>query len=564
MNGAEKTISYPWLKQYDRGIPHTLQPYPEQTLLDVAAESAKMRPAHPAMIFKGARISYSDLEKLSDTFAAALIDLGIKKGDRVVFMLPNCPQFVICQFGAWKAGAIVVPLNPFYTPSELEHGLNEIDAKTAVVLSPFYEKLKSIQLNTSLDFLILTNIKEYLPPAKRLIFSLTQESKDGHKVNCKIGDRWLGNLMKEYAGEKPAEKLFEPRSPALLMFTGGTTGRPKAALSFHQGLLMAGTQINAWMGDIREVWSDVTLMLMPMFHSYGNIGAMSAALVGRSPMALVPNPRDLDDLITTIQQVRPAYLCGVPTLFTALLNHPEVKQGKADFSSIKLCICGAAALMEETRQRFEEMTGGRIVEGYGLTESVLAMVMTPVQGENKEGAVGLPLPDVKIRIVDDLLGSNEMPPGEIGEILIGAPQLMLRYWRRPEETAEILRDGWLYTGDLGYLDEDGYLYLIDRKKDVIKPSGFQVWPTEVEEVIAKHPSVSEVGVAGIPDPLRGEAVKAWVVLKEGHSLSASELRAFCREDLASYKVPRRVVFCDELPKSAVGKVLRRKLVDLDC
>jgi long-chain acyl-CoA synthetase len=210
------------------------------------------------------------------------------------------------------------------------------------------------------------------------------------------------------------------------------------------------------------------------------------------------------------------------------------------------------------------MTGGRIVEGYGLTESVLAMVMTPVQGENKEGAVGLPLPDVKIRIVDDLLGSNEMPPGEIGEILIGAPQLMLRYWRRPEETAEILRDGWLYTGDLGYLDEDGYLYLIDRKKDVIKPSGFQVWPTEVEEVIAKHPSVSEVGVAGIPDPLRGEAVKAWVVLKEGHSLSASELRAFCREDLASYKVPRRVVFCDELPKSAVGKVLRRKLVDLDC
>ena len=554
-------VKRPWLENYDPGVPRTLKPYPNQTLLDLTRDSATQRPKHPAMLFKGAEISYAKFEQLSDAFAAALIDLGLKKGDRVTLLMPNSPQFLICQFGAWKAGAITSPLNPLYTDHELEHALMEIGAETAVVLTPFYEKIKQLQARTNLRNIIATNIKEYLPITKRVLFSLFKEKEDGHRIKLQPGDSWLGDLLRRYANESPPRHLVGPQDPALLMFTGGTTGRAKAALSSHQALVMSGMQINAWMGDIIETWVDITLMLMPMFHAYGNIGALSAAVVGHSPMALVPNPRDLDDLIETIQEVRPAYLSGVPTLFIALLRHPDVKNRTADFTSIKLCICGAAALMAETRQRFEALTGGYIVEGYGLTESVLAMVMTPVEGVCKEGALGLPLPDVDIRIVDDFTGEGDLPPGEVGEILIGAPQMMLGYWQRPEETADILRDGWLYTGDLGYMDEDGFLYLVDRKKDVIKPSGFQVWPREVEEVLASHPAVAEVGVAGVPDRLRGEAVHAWVVLRVGHTATSSELRAFCREELAAYKVPKRINFRDTLPKSAVGKVLRRKLVE---
>jgi long-chain acyl-CoA synthetase len=297
-----------------------------------------------------------------------------------------------------------------------------------------------------------------------------------------------------------------------------------------------------------------------MFHAYGNLGILSAALVGHHPLVLVPNPRDMDDLVDTIHEVRPAMLPGVPTMYIALLNHPKVRAGQVDFSSIKLCFSSAAALLAETKNRFEALTGGRIVEGYGLTESMVAAVITPAHGAYKPGSVGLPLPDVEVRIVDADNGRGVLSPGQVGEIVMRAPQLMQGYWQRPAETADVLRDGWLYTGDLGYADEDSYLFIVDRKKDLIKPNGFQVWPREVEEVIASHPSVEEVGVAGIPDKLRGEAVKAWVVLREGEKVTGAQIRAYCRELLVSYKVPRYVAFRDSLPKSMVGKVLRRELV----
>ncbi len=553
----------PWLEKYDTGVPHTLRPYPEKTLIDIVKESAIQKPDNPAILFKGTRLSYAQLERLSDTFATALLELGIMKGDRVTLLLPNSPQLIICQLGSWKVGAIVSPINPFYTDPELTHAVNEVGSKVAVVLSPFYEKIKRLQPLTTLHRIIATNIKEYLPFSKRFLFTIFKEKQDGHRIELHPEDLWLADLLRKSRSDPPPAHQVYPEDPALLLFTGGTTGPAKAALSFHQGLLMAGMQINAWMGDIREEWQDVTLLVMPMFHAYGNIGTMSSAIVGHSPMVPVPNPRDLDDLIDTIHETRPAYLCGVPTLFIALLNHPTVSSGQANFTSIKLCICGAAPLMAETKRRFEDLTGGRIVEGYSLTESVLAMVMTPIEGSNKDGAIGLPLPDVDIRIVDDLIGEKDLSSGQVGEILIGAPQLMLEYWGRPKETADTLRNGWLFTGDLGYLDEEGYLYLVDRKKDVIKPSGFQVWPREVEEVIASHPAVAEVGVAGIPDQLRGEVVKAWVVVREGQQVSAAELRAYCRQSLAAYKVPRRIKFCTSLPKSSVGKVLRRELVAMD-
>jgi long-chain acyl-CoA synthetase len=312
---------------------------------------------------------------------------------------------------------------------------------------------------------------------------------------------------------------------------------------------------------------DVILLPLPLFHVYGNVGVQSFALMTGNPLALVPNPRDLHDLLATIRRVKPAFFNGVPTLYTALLNQPAVASGQADFKSIKICFSGAAALMAETKNRFESITKGRIVEGYSLTEAMMALCVNPVGGTNKIGSVGLPLPDVEIRIVDSDDGTTELPAGQVGEICVSALQLMSGFWNRPDETAAVLRahvtssgtQMWLHTGDLGYLDADGYLFIVDRKKDLIKTSGYQVWPREVEEVLAAHAAVAEVGVAGVPDEAKGEAVKAWVVLRADAHVTEADLRAFCRERLAPYKVPGRVEFRTELPKTMVGKVLRRAL-----
>jgi long-chain acyl-CoA synthetase len=348
--------------------------------------------------------------------------------------------------------------------------------------------------------------------------------------------------------------------------SGGTTGTPKGVVGTHGAYTITGRQIQAWMSAVLRS-GDVILLPLPLFHVYGNVGVQSFALMTGNPLALVPNPRDLHDLLATIRRVKPAFFNGVPTLYTALLSQPAVASGKADFKSIKLCFSGAAALMAETKNRFEAITKGRIVEGYSLTEAMMALCVNPVDGTNKIGSVGIPLPDVEIRIVDSDDGTTELPAGQVGEICVIAPQLMSGFWNRPDETAAVLRahttssgtQTWLHTGDLGYLDADGYLFIVDRKKDLIKTSGYQVWPREVEEVLAAHAAVAEVGVAGVPDEAKGEAVKAWVVLRADATVSEADLRAFCRERLAPYKVPGRVEFRTELPKTMVGKVLRRVL-----
>jgi len=301
--------------------------------------------------------------------------------------------------------------------------------------------------------------------------------------------------------------------------------------------------------------------LMPLFHAFATYGIMSTAIVAHLPISLVANPRDRDDLVKTIQRDKPAFFPAVPALFISLLEHPRVKAGKVDFKSMRFCISGAAPLMAETKKRFEDLTGGRLIEGYGLTESTMASCITPYLGKWKQGSTGLPLPDVVVRIGDISTGDGDMPPGVEGEIIMKAPQLMVGYWNRPEETKEMLRDGWLYTGDIGYMDEEGHIFLTSRKKDLIKPSGFQVWPREVEEIITKYPPVAEVCVAGIPDAKQGEAVKAWIVLNEGASATAEDIQGCCREKLVAYKVPRFVEFRETLPKTAVGKVLRRVLVE---
>jgi long-chain acyl-CoA synthetase len=570
----------PWLDHYDPGVPSTLAPYPSRTLVDYLADAARERPNRPAILFKGATISWGGLERSSDACAAAFAALGIQRGDRIALLLPNCPQFVIAQFGAWKVGAIVAPLNPTYTEREIEGPLRDHGIDTIVTLTRFYPRVKAVQPRTALRHVIATNIKEHFPPLLRVLFTIVREKREGDRIVLAAGDHDLARLLRAHAGRRPPRAALTPDDPAVLLMSGGTTGTPKGALGTHAAYVMAGIQEQAWTESVLGGERDVICAPLPLFHVYANVGVQSLALVNGNPLALVPNPRDLADLLATIRRVKPAFFNGVPTLYNALLNHPDVQQGKVDFKSIKICFSGAAALLAETKQRFEALTGGRIVEGYSLTEAMMALCVNPVRGPNKLGSVGMPLPDVHVRIFDAEYGTRVLPANEPGEIAFWAPQLMAGYWSRPEETALVLRDHedppavessavgngvrtrrWLHTGDLGYLDDDGYLFIVDRQKDLIKTSGYQVWPREIEEVLATHPAVAEVGVAGVMDPAKGEVVHAWVVLRAGQQATEAELRTFCREQVAPYKVPSRVQFRTELPKTMVGKVLRRALRD---
>jgi long-chain acyl-CoA synthetase len=558
------TDSKPWLSSYDPDVPVSLEPYPERTLVDYLGETARARPAHPAIIFKGRRVSYGEVDRLSDQFAAALVDLGVVKGDRVALMLPNCPQFIIAEFGAWKAGAIAVPMNPIYTAAEIEGPLRESGARVVVTMTPYYGRIKSVQATTGVETVVATNIKEYLPAVTRGLFTLFKERAGGHRIALQPGDHWFGALLEAHAGRPAPGPSPTPSDPAVILMSGGTTGTPKGVLGVHRAYVQAGHQLLAWNRAIFTDWQDIVMLPLPLFHVYANVGVQSLALVSHTPMAIVPDPRDTRDLLRTIDRVRPAFFTGVPTLFIMMLNHPDVQKRKIDFSSIKICFSGAAPLMAETRKRFEALTGGRLIEGYSLTEAMMACTINPLRGANKVGSVGLPVSDVEVRIFDVETGNRTLPVNEVGEIALRAPQVMLGFWHQDAETATVLREHpdcgrWLHTGDLGYLDHDGYLFIVDRKKDLIKTSGYQVWPREVEEVIATHPAVAEVGVAGVSDPVRGEAVKAWVVLRARETVTVEELRAYCKQRLAPYKVPSQIEFRDSLPKTMVGKVLRRAL-----
>ena len=563
------TSRAPWLSHYDQGVPATLAPYPNRTILDYVSDQARTRPDAPALLFKGTTLSWAQVERESDAFAAALAGLGVVRGERVGLLLPNCPQFFIAELAAWKLGAIVAPLNVIYTEHELEAPMLENGIETIVTLTRFYDRVTSVRKRAPIKRVIVTNIKDYFPPLLKLLFTLVRERKDGDRVAVAPGDFDYQTLLRSHRNQAAARAPITPDDPAVLLMSGGTTGTPKGVLGRHAAYVLTGLQIAAWTRSVMGHGDSVLMLPLPMFHVYANVGVQALSFVTGNPIALIPNPRDLKDLLGTIKKVKPTFFTGVPTLYVGILNHPDVQNGKVDIKSIKICFSGAAALMAETKARFEQITGGRIVEGYSLTEGMMALCVNPVEGPNKLGSVGMPLPDVAIRIYDADEGTREMATGEVGEICFSGAQLMVGFWNRPEETSGVLRDHvdaegtrrWLHTGDLGYLDEDGYLFIVDRKKDLIKTSGYQVWPREVEEVIAAHPSVAEVGVASVPDDVKGEAVRAWVVLRAGHQATEAELRGFCKERLAPYKVPGKVEFRKDLPKTMVGKVLRRALKD---
>lgn len=553
-----------WLANYDEGVPPSLEPYPDRSLIDYVRESGTKWPDRPALLFKGATVTYGRMDRESDAFAAALVSIGVKPRDRLALCLPNCPQFIIAEFGAWKAGAIVCPFNPTYSEREIEEALLATGAETVVVLTRFYDKVKHVQSRTSLKRVISTNIKEYLPWHLRILYTLFKEKKEGDRITLAEGDFRFRQLLRQFRGASTTEREASLDDPAVILMSGGTTGTPKGVVGTHRGMVIAGHQLQSWLRPAMREWTDKIMLPLPLFHTYGNTGVQSLALINHNPISLIPNPREIRDVLNEINKVKPSFICTVPTLLNGIMNHPMAKAGKVDFSSIKLCFSGAAALMAETKKRFEDLTGGVIVEGYSLTEAQMAVVANPVLGPKKIGSIGMPLPDVHVSILDSDDGRTPMPQGEVGEMVVKAPQLMRGYWNRPEETLEMLRtndqgERVLYTGDLGYIDEDGYIFIVDRKKDLIKTCGFQVWPREIEEVISSHPAVAEVGVAGLPDNMRGEIVKAWIVLRADAAVSPSDLKLFCRERLAPYKVPAKYEFVAELPKTQVGKVLRRVL-----
>ena len=548
----------PWLQHYDKGVPHHID-YPDVPLFFFLEDAAKKYPESPCTIFHGARISYREMDAITNRLAAGLVELGVKKGDRVGIFMPNTPQFVMAYFAILKAGAVVAATNPLYSPREIVHQANDAGVEIMLVMSNFYALMKKVQPETKIRKLVVTNIKEALPPVLSLLFGLTKEKKGGFRVQLTEGDVWMQDLISRQKSEDRPKVDVSSNDPALFQYSGGTTGISKAAIALHRNLIANSLQIRLWMVSAED-GKEIVLMGIPLFHVYGMVAGMLFAIRTGAAMIMIPNVRDLKDVLTNIQKYKTTIFPGVPTLYNAINNHPDVLAGKYNLSSIKACVSGSAPLMRETKEKFEALTGGVVFEGYGLSEAPTATHCNPLLGENRTGSIGLPLPDVDCRIVSLDDGVTDLEVGEIGELLVKGPQVMKGYHNMPTETANTLRDGWLYTGDIARMDEQGYFYIVDRKKELIKPGGYQVWPREVEEAIAEHPKVLEVGVAGVPDPYRGETVKAWVVVKPGQTMTEADVKAWCSERLAKYKVPTQIEFRSELPKTTVGKILRRELV----
>lgn len=553
----------PWTKFYEDHVPESME-YPDTTLPDMLFETASRLATKDAIIFKDRRISYREYDQEVDRLAAALQNLGVQKEDRVAIHLPNCPQFLFAYFAVLRLGAIVVPCNPTYTAREMTHQLNDSGARLIITLSALYPLIKEIRSSTELHYVIVAQIKSYLPRLTKVIFSLFAEKKGGHRVSIR-GDQntyWLTDLLKE-APKKPRKVEISGEDTAVLMYTGGTTGLSKGARLTHRNILVNAWQGKTWINALES--GEIVIATLPLFHSYGMTTCLNAALTTGGTIILIPNPRDIDDIIKTIHKYRPSYYPGVPAFYVSVNNYPDI--GKYDLSSIRVCSSGAAPLPPEVQQQFQDITGARLAEGFGLSEASPITHANPAFGDNRIGTVGIPWPDTEVKIVDAETGENIVGVGVEGELCIRGPQVMQGYWNMPTETANVLRtdpeggEPWLYTGDMAVMDEDVYFRIVDRKKDMILGAGgLNIYPREIEDVLYEHPSVLAAAAAGVPVPGKGERVKAFVVLKPQAVATEEEILAFCREKLAPYKVPKFVEFRESLPMTMVGKVLKRELV----
>ena len=553
-----------WYRRWPEGIPKTID-YPHIPVERMLRQTAEAHPDTVATVFFGARCTYRVIDELSDRFAAALRSIGVRRGDRIGLIVPNSPGFLIAFFGIQRAGGIVVQTNPLYTPRELARLYTDAGATAVVTLDLFLANVLAAKPETAIRDVIMMDLRDFLPPALATLYPIRRRSdlKKAGRWPLEIpNDPWLHRFRDLL--ETPPERGREPQDVdwddvAVLQYTGGTTGTPKGAMLTHRSLVANAYQCASWVPNTTP-GKERSVVAIPMFHIYGLMVGLLVSVRLAASMSLIPDPRDLKHLLKVIDRERPTLFPAVPTLYVALLGHPRLP--RVNMRGIQACLSGAAPLPVEVRRRWESLTGGRLVEGYGLTEASTVVSANPLtrDGVVKEG-VGLPFPDTDVRIVDLETGTRDLPLGEAGELLVRGPQLMKGYWNQPEETAATLRDGWLHTGDIATMDEDGYLYIVERKKDLIIASGFNVYPREVEEVLYVHPAVLEAAAIGVPDPYRGETVKAFVVLKPGATATDQEIIAFCRERLAAFRVPRVVEFRTELPKSQIGKILRRALRD---
>ncbi len=546
-----------WLKHYPDEIPHHLE-YDEKPLFAYLQEAAKEHPNQIALHFMGKEMTYQDVYESALKLANELRNLGVKKDDRVAIMLPNTPQSVISYYAVLLAGGIVVQTNPLYTERELEHQLKDSGAKILICVDLVHPRVMKVKGNTALEHVIATSIKDYLPFPKNLLYPLVRKRDyPDLKLNIQYNDtmhRFMDLIKRGSSAEIPLD--VEPKKDvALLQYTGGTTGLAKGVILTHYNLTVNTQQCKAWNYKVED-GKEAVLAILPFFHVYGMTVVMNLSIMTRAKMIIMPKFDPLDTL-KTIDKHKPTLFPGAPTMYIGLLNHPEVE--KYDLSSIKACLSGSAALPIEVQQKFEDLTNGKLVEGYGLTEASPVTHSNFIWGKRVTGSIGVPWPDTDAKIVKE--DGSEAEIGEIGELVIKGPQVMQGYWNRPDETAEVLKDGWLYTGDMGYMDKEGYFYIVDRKKDMIIAGGFNIYPREIEEVLYEHEAIQEAVAVGVPDEYRGETVKAFIVLKEGKHVTEKELDEYCRKHLAAYKVPRQYEFRDELPKTMVGKVLRRALIE---
>jgi len=547
----------PWLDNYPPGVPEHVD-LPKASLAGLLEDAARDFPHAPALHFEGRTISYAQLHQQARRFSGVLAGLGVGRGSRVGLILPNCPQAVVALFGALRLGATVVQNNPLYTERELGHQLADAGVEVLVCLDLTYERVKAARPQTSIREVIVTSVLDELPGLKRRLAPYTRKGK---AASATIGKdepvrRWRDALASAPAAPELVE-VDADRDLALLQYTGGTTGVSKGVMLSHANLRANVEQVRAWFPDA-DPGREVMMAVLPFFHVYGLTVCLLLGL--RLGAALVLLPRfDLDGVLAAVDKYRPTLFPGVPTMYVAINN--AVEKGGHDLSSVKACLSGAAALPLEVAERFERFSGGRLVEGYGLSESSPVALANPIYGKRKAGTIGMPIPDTLARVADPDDPSRTMPVGEKGELALAGPQVMLGYWNRDDETAQVLVDGWLLTGDMAVMDEEGYFAIVDRKKELIIAGGYNIYPREVEEVLYEHPKVQEVCVAGVPDSYRGEVVKAFIVLRSGEQASVEEIREFAKARLAAYKVPRAVEFRDELPKTMIGKVLRRALIE---
>jgi long-chain acyl-CoA synthetase len=538
----------PFYAHYDPGVPKEA---PRPWLLFKALEANAQRfPRRVALEFLGRSLTYRELWREVEAFAKGLQEAGLRPGDRVAIMLPNSPQFVIAFYGTLLAGGVGVNVNPMYTPRELRHQLQDAGVQALVILDQLLPRYQEVKAEVPVRLLVRTGIQDYLPFPKNLLYPLMLRRK-GQAPKALEGIPWRAFLKRG----RPEPVAVDLDDLALLQYTGGTTGLAKGAMLTHRNLSSNALQVRAWIPDFRE-GEEVVLGAIPFFHVYGMTVAMNLALLGAAKLVLLPRP-EIGPIVEAIEKHRVTLFPGVPTLYVAFNNFPGIE--KRDLKSVRACISGSAPLPLEVAERFEKLTGAKLVEGYGLTEASPVTHCNPLYGERRLGSVGLPLPGVDAKVVDE--EGKEVPLGEVGELIVKGPNVMKGYWNRPDETQKALKDGWLFTGDLARMDQDGYFYIVDRKKDMIIAGGYNIYPREVEEVLYGHEAVQEAAVVGVPDPYRGETVAAFIVLKEAYrgKVTEKDIEAFCRANLAAYKVPRIIQFRDSLPKSSVGKTLKREL-----